>query len=183
MSELNSTNIENLSNIHDNNVHMNITEQQQVQQQQQVGHELSLDQNTINQIVNGLQQASLSGATQLPSRDIPMNQTELTNDPQIKPNYIPDNNAKYIDDNLYVKNNVKNEQKNNFDDLFNEIQIPLLLFFLFFLFQLPFIKQTIFRYLSFLCLKDGNYNVNGYMFLSFTFSLLVYILLKFFQNR
>jgi len=30
-----------------------------------------LDQNTINHIVSGIQQASSSGATQLPSRDIP----------------------------------------------------------------------------------------------------------------
>jgi len=49
----------------------------------------SLDQTTISQIVNGLQQASYSGATQLPSRDIPMNTSEHNIDPQIQPNYIP----------------------------------------------------------------------------------------------
>ena len=57
------------------------------QQNQSIG--LSLDQSTISQIVNGLQQASLAGATQLPSRDIPINTDILTQDTQIQPNYVP----------------------------------------------------------------------------------------------
>ena len=51
--------------------------------------QLTLDQSTISQIVNGLQQASLAGATTLPSRDIPLHTQQLTNDAQIQPNYIP----------------------------------------------------------------------------------------------
>ena len=46
---------------------------------------LSLDQSTISQIVNGLQQASLAGATSLPSRDIPLHTEQLTKDAQIQP--------------------------------------------------------------------------------------------------
>ena len=60
---------------------------------------LSLDQTTINQIVSGIQKASISGATQLPSRDIPMTTTGLSNDPQVQPNYVPpppQNNIDYI---------------------------------------------------------------------------------------
>ena len=48
---------------------------------------LSLDQTTINQIINGLQQAGSS--TALPSRDIPRNVESITHDEQIQPNFIP----------------------------------------------------------------------------------------------
>ena len=51
--------------------------------------EISLDQSTISQIVNGLQQASATGVTGLPSRDIPRSTEGLTHDPQIQPNYVP----------------------------------------------------------------------------------------------
>ena len=57
---------------------------------------ISLDQNTINQIVSGLQQASSNGATVLPSRDIPRNTMSITQDPHIQPNYITPDNNKYI---------------------------------------------------------------------------------------
>ena len=47
---------------------------------------MNLDQSTINQIVNSLQQASASGSTLLPSRDIPMNTNNISTDAQIQPN-------------------------------------------------------------------------------------------------
>ena len=60
---------------------------------------LALDQTTINQIVNGLQQASATGATQLMSRDIPQNTQGYTQDAQIQPTYIPQSsNVDYIKD-------------------------------------------------------------------------------------
>ena len=61
---------------------------------------MSLDQSTIAQIVNGLQQASSSGLTQLQSRDIPRTTETLTQDEQIQPNYIPQtSNHDYIKEN------------------------------------------------------------------------------------
>ena len=57
--------------------------------QQNAGSAFSLDQTTINQIVSGIQQASASGATLLPSRDIPMNPSAVTNDAFIQPNFVP----------------------------------------------------------------------------------------------
>ena len=58
-------------------------------QSQPNNSQLSLDQSTISQIVNGLQQASLTGVTSLPSRDIPLHTEQLTSDAQIQPNYVP----------------------------------------------------------------------------------------------
>ena len=58
---------------------------------------ISLDQTTINQIVNGLQQASNSGSTLLPSRDIPIKTDNIVIDDQIRPDYLPsNNNSDYI---------------------------------------------------------------------------------------
>ena len=55
------------------------------------------NQIDINSFVTGLQQAAANGALQLPSRDIPQSQNHITQDTQIKPNYIPpQNNQNYI---------------------------------------------------------------------------------------
>ena len=52
---------------------------------------VALDQSTINQIVSGLQQATLSGSTMLNSRDIPQHTNNITSDEQTQMNYIPHN--------------------------------------------------------------------------------------------
>jgi hypothetical protein len=85
------------------NVSMSVSEQNSMNQGQGQGqgmnNNMSLDQTTINQIVNGLQQASSSGATQLASRDIPRNVDGMVSDPQIQPTYVPQtNNQDYIKD-------------------------------------------------------------------------------------
>lgn len=171
-----------------NNISMTAHEtnipQQQSQQQSNSG--MSLDQTTINQIVNGLQQATLTGVTQLPSRDIPMTTTGHSNDPQIVPNYVPPPPQQHID---YIKNyeqtsdmisnyNKGQQRVNSLDDMYNEIQTPLLLAVLYFLFQLPFFKRFLFNYIPFLFSNDGNYNINGYLFASVLFGLLFHFLMK-----
>jgi hypothetical protein len=145
----------------------------------------SLDQTTINQIVNGLQQATISGETQLPSRDIPMITNNLTVDPQIHPNYIP----KLQNDEDYIKNydettdiidnyNKNVNRNNSLDELYNEIQVPILLTILYFLFQLPILKRYLFSYLPILFSKDGNLNLNGFVFTSVLFGFLYYLINK-----
>jgi len=145
----------------------------------------SLDQTTINQIVSGLQQASTTGITQLPSRDIPQNTSNISQDPQIQPNYIPPpvNKSDYIkeyESNEDIINNYNKSHKNSnsLDEMYNEIQIPLLLSVLYFLFQLPIFKKSLFHYLPMIFSKDGNYNINGFIFTSCLFGLLFYILNK-----
>ena len=146
----------------------------------------SLDQTTISQIVNGLQQASISGATQLPSRDIPMTTTGHSNDPQVQPNYVPPPPPQSID---YIKNyeqtsdmineyNRNSQRQNTLDDTYNEIQTPLLLAVLYFLFQLPFFRKFLYSYFPVLFSNDGNLNINGFLFTSVLFGLLFYTLNK-----
>lgn len=167
-----------------NNITMTATENvAQTSSQPSTG--FSLDQSTISQIVNGLQQASLTGATQLPSRDIPMNTTGHSNDPQVQPNYVPQpqtpvdyiRNYEQTSDmiNEYNKNM---RQQNSLDDMYNEIQTPLLLAVLYFLFQLPFFRKFLFSYFPILFSNDGNFNINGFLFSSVLFGLLFYTLNK-----
>lgn len=144
---------------------------------------VTLDQSTITQIVNGLQQATITGATKLPSRDIPMTTNGLTQDPYIQPNYVPPSIGNYIDTKQHTNdiiNDYTRYQQNNhtLDDMYTEIQTPLLLAILFFLFQLPFFKRNLFLYFPVLFSADGNMNFNGYVFNSILFGLIFYMLNK-----
>jgi hypothetical protein len=165
-----------------NNISLKATENSVPVQNSQV----ALDQNTINQIVNGLQQASSTGLTQLPSRDIPMTTNAITQDPNIQPNYIPPPQNQQDD---YIQNDEDaNEMVNSFnkkayiqntlDDTYSEIQTPLLLSILYFLFQLPIFKKYLFSFFPVLFAKDGNFNLYGFLFTSTLFGLIFYLLNK-----
>lgn len=168
-----------------NNISLTATENKVSSEHKQNVEGVSLDQTTINQIVSGLQQASATGITQLQSRDIPMVTTEHSTDPYIQPNYVPppQNNVDYIK-NLEETNDIINDYNNNYqrqnslDDIYNEIQTPLLLAVLYFLFQLPFFKNFLYGYFPVLFSKDGNFNINGFLFTSILFGLLFYTLNK-----
>ena len=148
---------------------------------------MALDQTTINQIVNGLQQASNSGATQLNSRDIPQTTSSIVQDPTIQQEYIPpprpEMNTDYIQtemDNEDILNTYANESKNEntLDQMYEELQIPILIGVLYFLFQLPIVRSTFNKYFPALFSKDGNQNIYGLMAISFAFSFSFYMLSK-----
>lgn len=145
---------------------------------------VSLDQTTIQQIVNGLQQASSTGATQLPSRDIPRSTESIMQDPQVQQNYIPPaSNKDYIteeEDNEDIINNYNKNEKygDSLDQLYDEIQIPLLIAVLYFLFQLPIFKRYLYKFFPALFSKDGNVNLYGFIFTSALFGMLYYLLSK-----
>jgi len=185
-----------------NNISLSITERMGMDQNssgQTSNAGVSLDQTTINQIVNGLQQASATGATLLPSRNIPQMTTPLTQDPNIQPNYIPQptqnaysNTNDYIKDTEYETNEEivrkysrKSEQGNSLDEMYSEIQNPFLLAILYFLFQLPFFRKILFQYFPALFHKDGNFNLIGFVFSSTLFGFVYYFLEKimFYTNR
>ena len=188
MADINTTSINDLptdpmgSNA--NNISMVASEKQPLLSSNQPLSTLSLDQSTISQIVNGLQQASVAGATMLPSRDIPQNTQTLTQDAYIQPNYVPPpTNTDYINDQRdaseYINSYGKEEQmKNSLDAVYDELQTPLLISILYFLFQLPILKQILFKYIPLLCHNDGNYNLNGLLFTSVAFGFLFFSLSK-----
>ena len=177
--------MENSTNINDlptGNVTLSINEKPVNTESPQINSN-SLDQNTINQIISSLQQAGTNGATQLQSRDIPQNTENIINDPQVQVNYIPTTtNNDYITENEETDDIIQNytrskNMNNSLDNLYDEIQLPLLISILYFLFQLPIFKKYMFQYLPVLCLNDGNVNLYGYLFNSILFGF-IYVMLS-----
>ena len=70
------------------------------------------------------------------------------------------------------------KNQNSLDSLYDELQAPLLLAVLYFLFQLPFFKRFLYTYIPFLFSNDGNYNINGFLFTSILFGMLFHLLMK-----
>lgn len=146
------------------------------------------EQTNYNELVCQLQQAVQRGATNLPSRDIPIDHNKIVNDPNIKPNFIPTtNNQNYIQNDMSV-NDLINEDNNNvntskkLEHLFIEFKIPILIGLLFFIFQIPTFKKIIKTSLPFLNSKDGNNNIYTYIYNTLLFVTSFYLLNKIIDN-
>jgi hypothetical protein len=146
------------------------------------GGGVSLDQTTINQIVSGIQQARSNGATQLQTRDIPMNQMQNV-DEQVQQEYIPSANItqdfiqeeeeeEETDSSYFNYEKAKQLLKHNPSD----IQTSLILSMIYFLLQLPFIKSLLLKYIPSLYFQDGNMNIYGNLFMSILFGIIYYLL-------
>lgn len=149
---------------------------------------INLDESTINQIVSGIQQAGISGITQLHSRDIPMNTSTISNDAQVQPNYMPPmpQHVDYIEDQeqteyMIDQYNKSMDRSNYIDDVYNQFQVPILLAVLYFLFQLPFLRKLLYKHIPYLFQTDGNLNLNGQVFNSVLFGISYYSLDKFIE--
>jgi len=145
----------------------------------------AMNQQNINQFVSGLQQASSAGLTVLPSRDIPQTQSHFTQDQQMQPNYVPQeqDNTDYItehqtNEDIIRKYNTKEQHAHSLDDFYSNIQTPILIGILYFLFQLPVVRKNVFKFLPSLFSKDGNPNLSGYVVNSAIFAALYFSLTK-----
>ena len=146
----------------------------------------AMQQKNMNQFISGIQQASAAGMTALPARDIPQNQEALIYDQQIKQNFIPpegkiqgDYISNYKTGEDVVKENMRRQETgDSFDALYNELQIPLLIGILYFLFQLPVVRKNMFKYIPTIFNKDGNLNLGGYISNSILFGLAYYVVMK-----
>ena len=134
---------------------------------------VQLSSTDINKIVEGIQTASANNMTSLPTRDIPMSQNNITNDPQVQPNFVPKTNGGYIE-------KIQDEQSdyNRLDSLYDELQTPILVSILFFLFQLPIINKKMYSLFPSLFIKDGTMSIGGYMTKTLLFGFLYYALHK-----
>lgn len=125
----------------------------------------------------------------LPSRDIHIDPADYLQDEETQPLYIPRSgvSSDFVRDyeNVTEKKIRSREQEKHrerlIDRILNEIQVPLLVGVLFFLFQLPFINGMLFSRLSFLSLYDssGNINYSGILVKSFMFASIFYSINKF----
>jgi len=122
----------------------------------------------------------------LPSRDIPMDQTRYQQDEEVQPNYIP--RAKLTSD--YVKDyedvtldNIRRhenrkEKTSAVDRILSDLQIPILVALMFFIFQMPMMNTMFYRNFSFLSVynTDGNINFYGIALKSVLFGGIFYSL-------
>lgn len=123
----------------------------------------------------------------LPSRDIPMDTTQFSNDRAVTPNYMPkvesnDFIGNYEQDfKRYENYERKKHQESIVDSFLSEFQLTLMICSLFFFFQLPVIHTFIVKYFSFLniCYDDGNVNFNGMCVKTLLFGSCFYFFQKF----
>tara|TARA_B100001093_G_scaffold97959_2_gene89988 strand:- start:4344 stop:4871 length:528 start_codon:yes stop_codon:yes gene_type:complete len=139
-----------------------------------------LETKEKNNIADSVLSAANAGLTSLPSRDIPSNPIQHSHDISTTPNYVPESDKKNFIENFQnekgYENKVQRERvvKGNLDILFDEFHLSALVGLLYFLFQLPIFKSTMYKLFGFLFKKDGNYNLGGYISVSVLFGLAFY---------
>ena len=147
------------------------------------------NQKLMNELISGVQRASMTGMTALPSRDIPRDTGAMMQDAQVQPTYVPQpqRHVDYIHDHetsstlerVMQQNTRGANRADTLETFYEEIQSPLMLAILYFAFQLPAVKRYMFRYLpSALFSADGNANLTGLIATSAMFGLGFYALQK-----
>lgn len=137
-----------------------------------------------SQLTTVLKDAQSSGATVLPSRDIPQQTLQMQQDYQIKPDYVPDSKSNdYIGDilnkeKIILQQKQEQNKSDNFDYIYQNIQLPVLVGIIYFLFQLPVIRKNMLTFLPNLFNKDGMPKLSGYIFNSVVFALFYALLVK-----
>ena len=131
------------------------------------------------EFVKSLQQAAASGSTALPSRDIPIDKTNITQDKQTKPNYVPTGTSDYITEHQtsdeIIKQNAKvQQQQNQFDTIYTEISLPLLIAVLYFMYQLPAVRKIFLSTLPMCYGKSGDINLSGRLINCLLFGAIIY---------
>ena len=143
-----------------------------------------LSKESISQIVSGLQEASKSQLTGLPSKHIPNQNSQVSFDPNVKVNHIPrveEEKSNYIDDDDTFEDMIqKSKQKENntarLEEIYDEFQTPILGMVLYFLMQLPYIQKLFIKNLPSLFNKDGFHTLPGYLVQSALFGIAFYSL-------
>ena len=160
-----NNNLNNLNNLQSSNEHSN-----------------NNNNLNINRFVSDIQEASINGSLSLPSRDIPQNTTKITTDEKIKENYMPTtSNNDYITEyqtnqEILNKNLHKDNNKKHIDNIYNIISKPLLISLLYFLFQLPVIRNNFYKLFPKCYNVSGNFNIFGYILNSLLFGLIYFII-------
>ena len=134
-----------------------------------------------NELITGIQKAASSGMTALPSRDIPMDQTAIHSDEQIKANYVPSSLAgDYItkhqtSEEIIRQKSKKQHNKDKMDDIYNEMSVPVLIAVLYFMYQLPVVRKMFITTLPMCYGKSGDINLAGRIVNCTIFGLIIYL--------
>ena len=138
----------------------------------------------VNEFVSGLQKATSSGMTQLPSRDIPIDQNAVLKDEQVKPNFVPEGSpTDYITEHQtseeIIKQNAKKQKSaDNLDIIFSELSLPLMIAVLYFMYQLPVVRRAFLKTLPMCYSKSGELKLTGYLVNSIVFGAIIYLISK-----
>jgi hypothetical protein len=171
-----------------NNVIQNISPQQQQMPPGNKNEGIELSQSTIAELVSGIQKIAKTRSSELPSRDIPNNESRVAADVEVTANYIPKNdNADYIKDYQNVENIIREQETTvqkqmALEDIYEEFQTPIIAMIIYFLFQLPAFKKYERRLIPGLFGEDFNINTYGIMFNSILIALIIFILRRVVKN-
>ena len=145
----------------------------------------TLTRDMIQEVTNTIQKASLDGSTQLPSRDIPRDTLQLATDVQVNADHVPveekmrDYIGDYDDTQEVIQKHMEEQQKiNQMESIYNEIQTPVLIMLLYFLFQLPVVNSMVFKVFPKLFHKDGNLTIGGLFLKTILYGALYYGIMK-----
>lgn len=140
-------------------------------------------QDYMKQVETDVQEAKRHGQLRLPERDIPRENTHITQDASTKANYIPEGPDDYIK--RYQTNEViqqvhqkREEKSKNIDFLYEELQTPILITLIYFFFQMPIVSSTLIKHIPKLFKNDGNLNTQGQLFKSLLFGCSYFLLMK-----
>jgi len=135
--------------------------------------------NMMNEVLQGVQRASVNGMTMIPTRDIPMTPNVYTHDEQARPNYVPQpqpqphssgmggsGNADYIKDHTSMESIVRanmrqSNQIDTIEAIYYDLQMPILIGVLYFIFQMPVFRAQLLHFLPSLFGEDGNFKIMG----------------------
>ena len=148
--------------------------------------------NVMNEVMQGVQRASANGMTMIPTRDIPMNPNTFTHDDQARPNYVPDprsvhfqdgGGADYIKDYQSMESIVRanarqSNQLDTIEAIYYDIQMPILVGVMYFIFQMPVFRAQLLHFLPSLFGEDGNFKIMGLTATSAMFALVFFIIMK-----
>jgi hypothetical protein len=130
--------------------------------------------------VRGLQDASVSGATRLPIRDIPMTTDGVVADPKAQPNHIPAARQEDYISAAAPDRRVRFQEPPapSSEAMYEELYLPALIAILFFSFQLPATRDIIYRCAPSMCTGDKSYTTVGSAVISITVGALIYAMCK-----
>jgi len=176
------------------NIHPNpygISEQNPIQhpsQSQTAPQQPSIESNEIHIPDNYREMVMAQSMNHdLPSRDIPIDNSRYTQDPNVQATHIPNANIQedFINDyerELERQKTYEHQEhrKKMVDIILEEIQMALFISLLFFVFQTSAFRKLFWNHLTFLPIlnADGNLNVYGLVFKSLLFGTFFYITQK-----
>jgi hypothetical protein len=163
------------------------------------GGDAQIPGNVMNEVMQGVQRASANGMTMIPTRDIPMNPNSFTHDDQARPNYVPQpqftqdsrggggGGGDYITehtsmDSIVRANARQSNQLDTIEAIYYDLQMPILLGVLYFIFQMPVFRAQLLHFLPSLFGEDGNFKIVGLTATSAMFAGTFFVIMKIFNK-